>query len=450
MEHVLRGAKLMFNPLGALGSFGTGAMQGFGTGMDLMDKYRTLKGQSDFIQSMGGMEGLSQMLMPASQPPMPSEPSQAAQQPTQPPAQPPGPPPAQPGATGSMFGGMRGWAPGERPMAMGAAPQATAQAAPQQPMPQRVPPMQQPQPQQPPIQPTAERGEAPKLTPRQQMDFMQYGIGPFSMPQMVKRIEKSMPNASLIEKFYALKAGMKLMNGSGQQQFSQMMQVAQFQQRQQQHEDTLAQQQRMEGHRIEAENLREDRYLRGSQYMQQQQGAAQAAQKNLVNNELRTEKVKGHIDALSELVKQVQITGNITVDTFLRNAQSKLGWPQDKYFQYQKQLGDLQAEIGAMNQQTLGALTVSAREDAKQLANGILTPTMLKSLGEAVRIDSKITKQASQKIIDKHNRNMEYYMQSRGQLPPAEPDEEETSASTAAAAPTTSDEGWGKSRVKVK
>ena len=64
MEHVLRGAKLMFNPLGALGSFGTGAMQGVETGMDLMDKYRTQKGQADFMQALqqaqlGGAENLT-------------------------------------------------------------------------------------------------------------------------------------------------------------------------------------------------------------------------------------------------------------------------------------------------------------------------------------------------------------------------------------------------------
>ena len=42
----------MFNPLGALGSFGSGAMEGFGTSMDLMDQYRTQKGQADFYQAL--------------------------------------------------------------------------------------------------------------------------------------------------------------------------------------------------------------------------------------------------------------------------------------------------------------------------------------------------------------------------------------------------------------
>jgi hypothetical protein len=269
------------------------------------------------------------------------------------------------------------------------------------------------------------------MTPQQMMNFMQYGIGPFSMPKMAARIEKSMPNASPLEKFYALKAGMKLMNPSGQNQFSQMMQLMQLQQRQQQHEDTLRQQERMEGHRQERETLMEDRYLRGSQYMQQQQGAAQSAQKNLTNNELRTNKINEQIDALKPIAAKVGITGNVNLDTWLQEARTKLGWQDKDYTKYKTMLEILKSEMAGISQQTLNALTVSARADADKLVHGIMTPTMLQSIKEALKIDTDITKKSAQKLIDKANDNMDYYMRSRGQRPPAQPDEETTSAPAA-------------------
>src|SRR5215831_16760695 len=338
----------VFNPLGALGSFGSGAVQGLGTGMDLMDKIQSLKGQANFVQSMGGVEGLSRMMQEAMTP-SPGEPSQ-------PPANVLGTAQAQaqqpimPGAAPAPQAGMQpgpAVAPGMRPPQMasvGPTPgSGMIQAPPAMTRPQPMAPQQQPPPA---IQPTAERGEAPKMTPEQIMRFMQTGIGPVSMPSMAARIEKSMPNASPLEKFYTIKAGMKLMNSGGQQQFSQAMQLMQFMQRQQQHEDTLKQQERMEGHRDEAERLRDERYLRTLPYPQQQQQRAKDAQKTQTNVDLRMDKVQGHIDALTEVAKKVAITGNVTFDRWLRDAQAKLGWPDSTYQQYKTQLAMLQTEMG--------------------------------------------------------------------------------------------------------
>src|SRR6516164_4917492 len=130
----------MFFPLGALGSFGSGAVEGFDTGMDLMDKYRTQKGQADFMQALqqaqlGGAENLTpqsgftpdpgvsseRSQMPTPQAPMaPMQPGMAppqggfagsipgAQAPPQQPggAQPPGVPPMQRMASADPSGGM--------------------------------------------------------------------------------------------------------------------------------------------------------------------------------------------------------------------------------------------------------------------------------------------------------------------------------------------------------
>ena len=71
----------MFNPLGALGSFGSGAVEGFGTGMDLMDRYRTQKGQADFYQALQQSLGDVSSLGPLGTP-EPGAPSARAAMPT--------------------------------------------------------------------------------------------------------------------------------------------------------------------------------------------------------------------------------------------------------------------------------------------------------------------------------------------------------------------------------
>ena len=107
----------------------------------------------------------------------------------------------------------------------------------------------------------------------------------------------------------------------------------------------------------------------------------------------------------------------------------------------------LKSELGAMGAQTLGALSVSAKKDADALAHGIMTSTMLKSLEEAVKIDSKITREASQKLIKKHQSNMDYFMRNKG-LVPEEELEEETPATGAGTSAPASSEGWGKATVR--
>jgi len=267
------------------------------------------------------------------------------------------------------------------------------------------------------------------------------------LQQMAQLIERANPGASPQVKFQALKQGLNLMNQSGQTQFNQMMQIMQYQQRERMHQDTLTKQQQMEEHRQAIEDIRERNYLRRDPYYTREADAAKTAQKNLTNNELRTEKVSGHIAALSKVAEQVAITGNVSLDTWLRDAQSKLGWPQEKYVQYKAMLDLLKSELGAMGAQTLGALSVSAKKDADALAHGIMTSTMLKSLEEAVKIDSKITREASQKLIKKHQSNMDYFMRNKG-LVPEEELEEETPATGAGTSAPASSEGWGKATVR--
>jgi hypothetical protein len=97
-----------------------------------------------------------------------------------------------------------------------------------------------------------------------------------------------------------------------------------------------------------------------------------------------------------------------------------------------------------MSAQTLGALSVSAKEDGKALANGILTPTMLDSINEAIKIEGKNSNKAAKAIIDRHQKNLDYYMQTKGDMPPDvdEPDDDTATTAPPAATPTTAP-GWG-------
>jgi hypothetical protein len=262
--------------------------------------------------------------------------------------------------------------------------------------------------------------------------FAQTGQGWLSTQDLAKRINDKYPDASPMAKFKAMEMGMKLLNQSGQQQFSQMMQMMQYQQRERFHADTEVKADERAQRAQEGLDLRERTQLRNSQYVKTQERQLNKAADNLTATDLRVEKIKGHIAALEPVLRQVQITGNTTVDTWLQEARSKLGWSEPVYQQYKTQLNNLVTEMAALNQQSLGSLTVSAREDAKQMAHGVMTPGILRAMGEAVKIESGITRQAIKKLVDQHQNNINHYMRSKGEVP-EEPKEEEAAAPAAAA-----------------
>jgi hypothetical protein len=475
--------------LGMLGAFGTGALQGVETGMDLMDKYRTLQGKANFLQSIGGIEGLNKMMAdaqaeiaggaapgvpgatpggaPYATPPMrpgpPPDRSMTGLAPMAPPGIPPGMAPPgtpMPGAPPGGFmpgavptpGAGPGLAPGAPARPSGAAgdpaaqaverrmagPATPAGAAAMRPSPM-LPPGGAPNAMAlPPPAPEAKRGTplSDDMSPREIMNFMVNGVGPFSLPRMAARIEKSMPNASPLDKFYALQAGMKLMNPSGQSQFGQVMSMMNQMRSDKRFEALEGQRQRSEEHRLKAEEMRQYTQLRNSTYVKGQEKLINEAQKQLQNQDVRSKKIEGHAQALSELVKQLQITGNVKIDDYLHRIAAELGWPEAKYQQYKTQLEQLQSELGQMGSATIGALSVSAKADGKALANGFLTPTLLQSIAEAVRVESRITKNTYVPIVNKRNANIQTYMQSKGEtIPEEEMEKEPEPAAAPGAAP---------------
>ena len=264
------------------------------------------------------------------------------------------------------------------------------------------------------------------------------------LQQMAQLIERANPGASPQVKFQALKQGMSLLNASGNQQ----MQVLQMLLSEQHHKDTLAQQDRQYQERLKADELREERYRRSMPYMDQQKQTAKDAQKTMTNSKLRTDKLLPQLDALADVAKKVQITGNPTFDTWLRDLQSKAGFQSGDLTKYKTMLETIKTEMAGVFQQTLGSLTVSARADADKLAQGILTPTMIQSIKEALKIETGLTQKTTKKIIDQANKNMDYFMKT-GERPEEEPEEETPAPTTGAgtSAPASS-EGWGKATVR--
>jgi hypothetical protein len=283
-------------------------------------------------------------------------------------------------------------------------------------------------------------GDIGTLKPEDIMRAQQTGYGPLDIPQMARRIEQSSPNASPMAKFKAMQKVAQLMNQNGQTQFNQMMQMLQMQQRERFHADTERKADERSQRAQEGLDIRERTQLRNSPYVRGEEKQVTAAKTNLTNTELRMDKIKGHLDALIPVAAKVGITGNMKFDTWLQEARSKLGWTDETYAQYQLMLNNLRSEIAAMSQQTLGSLTVSAREDAKQLANGVLTPGVLKSMGAALAIEGRVTKEATKGIVNKHQKNIDQYMRSKGEIPEEEP---EAAAQPAAGAGGTANDPLG-------
>ena len=439
----------MFNPLGAVSALGSGAMEGVGQGMALQQQYEAMQGGPALMNALQGINGVSALPAGGSGP---APPQQGAMPPPQAPQRPPMPPQApiqQPPMSGGQAANISPVSMGQAapPMAGGAGPRGPGYLGVMSPQPMvnpgpNVPAtggfQPPPRPPQPPPRPQAagtpeqqQLVQSSQGTPHEIEQLRTKGIGWMTPQELATRIELANPNASPGVKFQALKQGMQLLNQSGQMQLMQMMQSREF------HEDTLRQQERMEQHRLRSEETRDERLqmqertqLRNTPYVRGEEKQVTAAKTNLTNTELRMGKIKGHLDALIPIAQKVAITGNMKIDTWLQEAKARLGWTNETYMQYKTMLNNLQSEIAAMSQQTLGSLTVSAREDAKHMAQGVLTPGILKSIGTAVEIEGRVTAQATKDIVNKHQKNIQHYMSTKGEIP-----EDEEPAAAAPAAP---------------
>jgi len=581
-----RGLRLMFNPLGALGSFGSGAVEGFGTGMDLADKYRTQKGAIDFYQalqqSLGDVSALGSLGTPdpgapsarpqptdagggpggpvqtANLPPLPQQapgvmpgafpPMQAAMQPGQ-----AGVAPGQPGAQRQPFplaamrdrvrqelestpglpaqldrittaevgrdptmrqmfqesvinragalqqplaqvladrsyfpgatfrraareGGtgqgvspemwastapanLSGYATGNasidprtgRPVGFAGGPQTAFRGGEQYGIEGRTLPAMQAAGYGGPGRtalgrggPQGPGGQAPvpesvdKGTLGEALRYLQTGQL-LPMQHMAQLIERAHPNASPMEKFYAMKAGLKLMNGAGQQQFSQMMQLLNYKERLKadtRAEEAAGRAERREGRMEQTQRLS---YLRADK---EYQGLGKTfgtmlGQDTAIDNYSRTAVRMG--EQLVQLANQKSKSGLPVWQAFTNAKGAITGDPLVDKFRMQLMgfRNEVSRVIGGSPMST--AMTEGVRREGEGFLRDSATAKQVQGILDQFKIDVGIRKQESKKTLDGLRRQMRaresQYGIAAGEVPEPEAEEQPEPTSSGAGAP---------------
>jgi len=576
----------MFNPLGALGSFGSGAVEGFGTGMDLADKYRTQKGAIDFYQalqqSLGDVSALGSLGTPdpgapsarpqptdagggpggpvqtANLPPLPQQapgvmpgafpPMQAAMQPGQ-----AGVAPGQPGAQRQPFplaamrdrvrqelestpglpaqldrittaevgrdptmrqmfqesvinragalqqplaqvladrsyfpgatfrraareGGtgqgvspemwastapanLSGYATGNasidprtgRPVGFAGGPQTAFRGGEQYGIEGRTLPAMQAAGYGGPGRtalgrggPQGPGGQAPvpesvdKGTLGEALRYLQTGQL-LPMQHMAQLIERAHPNASPMEKFYAMKAGLKLMNGAGQQQFSQMMQLLNYKERLKadtRAEEAAGRAERREGRMEQTQRLS---YLRADK---EYQGLGKTfgtmlGQDTAIDNYSRTAVRMG--EQLVQLANQKSKSGLPVWQAFTNAKGAITGDPLVDKFRMQLMgfRNEVSRVIGGSPMST--AMTEGVRREGEGFLRDSATAKQVQGILDQFKIDVGIRKQESKKTLDGLRRQMRaresQYGITAGEVPEPEAEEQPEPTSSGAGAP---------------
>jgi len=576
----------MFNPLGALGSFGSGAVEGFGTGMDLADKYRTQKGAIDFYQalqqSLGDVSALGSLGTPdpgapsarpqptdagggpggpvqtANLPPLPQQvpgvmpgafpPMQAAMQPGQ-----AGVAPGQPGAQRQPFplaamrdrvrqelestpglpaqldrittaevgrdptmrqmfqesvinragalqqplaqvladrsyfpgatfrraareGGtgqgvspemwastapanLSGYATGNasidprtgRPVGFAGGPQTAFRGGEQYGIEGRTLPAMQAAGYGGPGRtalgrggPQGPGGQAPvpesvdKGTLGEALRYLQTGQL-LPMQHMAQLIERAHPNASPMEKFYAMKAGLKLMNGAGQQQFSQMMQLLNYKERLKadtRAEEAAGRAERREGRMEQTQRLS---YLRADK---EYQGLGKTfgtmlGQDTAIDNYSRTAVRMG--EQLVQLANQKSKSGLPVWQAFTNAKGAITGDPLVDKFRMQLMgfRNEVSRVIGGSPMST--AMTEGVRREGEGFLRDSATAKQVQGILDQFKIDVGIRKQESKKTLDGLRRQMRaresQYGIAAGEVPEPEAEEQPEPTSSGAGAP---------------
>lgn len=448
----------MFAPLGALSAFGSGAVGGFGTGLDLYDKYTDLQGQAlaaDMLKqsgllpggpgalgmgagALGGM-GMGQPApggpggapepspgetvaggdMGGVQPGMPSVPPQLAF----------GGPGA--GAGGGLQGGLPiggGRGPVPAPLTGGATPGAPMvptttirpPGGPATATPSTVGASDMPTGTIGAGEPTGRRPPEPSLPdPIGASRFAQTGQGWLALPDLAKRIEQTNPNASPLAKFKALQAASKMLNAGGQSQFSNTMRLLEFQQRQQQHADTLRQREQTDRRREQAGERAEQRLRQQSPYVQSEKRVRTDLAQQLARAESRSQTLVTHFDKLIEFSRKVSLTGAPKIDTWINDVAANFG--SEAAILYAAQLNNLRSEVGSLlGNSPSGVMTEGMRREvADYVLKGVLGPQVLEGLKKLYAWDAQAKKGVFEKQIRQHDKNIDQYMRS-GTLPAEE------------------------------
>jgi len=240
---------------------------------------------------------------------------------------------------------------------------------------------------------------------------------------MAQLVERAHPNASPMEKFYAMKAGMKLLGGSGQQQFSQMMQLLQYQRQ----EEAAGRAERREERQLHADERRDQQFgltqvKSDPRYKELSTSMTNMRKRLDVVDELQDKTIKIG-DRLLELANQKSQSGSPVWQAFINLKGKVTGDPLIKEFQtqvetYSKDMARLLGSPGAT------VLPVSTQNEMRGLIPENVTPQQLQAIQKALKYDAKVGRQASQKIYDRDFKNMQQLYQQRGitLFPVEEPD----------------------------
>src|SRR6516164_2042882 len=241
-----------------------------------------------------------------------------------------------------------------------------------------------------------------------------------SLPQMAQLVERAHPNASPMEKFYAMKAGMKLLGGSSQMQLMSILQRQQqldLSERREKREEE-AQQFRMTGGEAAANTARmianyqmapvRDSKIMGQVYqlnpqfnahqfandqkMQQYSALAEpkAIQSAMQQEEKKFASIHGqalfldkNYQNLLKLAERVNFTGIPSIDGMIKSVSTALGGTAA--LDLQTQLKSVMDEAAKVLSGATGAvLPEGSRRDLENLRSGNVTFAQLKDIYERV------------------------------------------------------------------
>ncbi|HYP64540.1 MAG TPA: hypothetical protein VEQ16_11650 [Acidocella sp.] len=259
-----------------------------------------------------------------------------------------------------------------------------------------------------PVPPTVDHGELAKATTN-----LREGK-PMPMNQLAQLIERNASDASPLVKFRMMKKALGLMNSAGQTQFNQAMQIMQFRQREQQHEDVLKHQRTMEELAAGRQDPEKQAALAAAKkgataIIQSRQRELSTLNTQLGAIEGQTQNMLGNIDRLAAIAKEVQITGSMPIDTWINNIKAKFG--NTNALMYKAQLDTTRLDVSRVLNNPTGnaALTEGARKEAQAYLNGVLTPKTIAAFKELYRVDAKIKRESLTNQIKAAEKDIEEY-----------------------------------------
>jgi hypothetical protein len=283
-------------------------------------------------------------------------------------------------------------------------------------------------------------GDVGRLTAQDLMQSRQTGYGPLDFSQMARRIEQSSPGASATAKLMAMKKVSQLMNQNSQQQFNQMMQMLQYQQREEhfqkgeQHKEETASRGERAREQADERNalsqFRADPKIRdiSTNYPKfaGQDRASRAFERTMV----------GHFDTLAKLAEKVNVTGLLPLDQMIQKYKKMFGneGALEYEFQLKTALTEAAKSMSGAAMSNAG-VPVTTQKEMQDMLSGVVPQRAITAIKNLIINDAHIKQKSNKQELDRMNREYERVAKFYGvKSAPALADEEEEAAPPAAAA----------------